>query len=564
LSQPTVRFAISELRRAIACALLVCTVAGCEVDSGPEPVDYFVPDHVLEIEITLDPDDWDTLRGQTRSFVSEFGGENCLDEPFGSPFTYFEGTVSVDGVELGRVGVRKKGFLGSLDRNRPSLKLKFDEFIEGQLLFGTERMTLNNARQDPAYVNQCMGYGIFANAGVPTPRCNFAHVTVNGVDMGIYVHVEDVKKRFLRRHFEDDEGDLYEGTVSDFREGWVNTFEQKTNREVPSDRARLQAVIDALAPGAPPEALAGLIDVEEFTTFWATEHMIGHWDGYSGNTNNYFVYLDPTDDLFHFIPWGVDAVLDERTSINGGTPPAIAVPVALGSAISLHLWALPDGRARYEARLRELLDTVFDEDMLLAELDRMEALIRPYLLPRDMARGFDEALAARRAFILDRRARLEEGLAAPVEVPAARAPFCLVQSGTITGTFETTHGSLGVENPFSHSATVEGMINDAPVAFTAVGAGAGFDSQDPSITTTVVFGQGSSPQLTLFALQIANEDFSPGMPPVVGGFALRLDPTMPGAEPELIGFLGDVRVTLEQAGTGSGDVIVGSFSADVY
>ena len=42
---------------------------------------------------------------------------------------------------------------------------------------------------------------MFEKAGLPAPRCNFARVSMNGEDLGIYVHVEPVKKAFLRDNF---------------------------------------------------------------------------------------------------------------------------------------------------------------------------------------------------------------------------------------------------------------------------------------------------------------------------------------------------------------------------
>jgi len=50
---------------------------------------------------------------------------------------------------------------------------------------------------------------------------------MNGEDLGIYVNVQPVKRGLLRGHFDDANGDLYEGTVSDFRDGWYQTFEPK-------------------------------------------------------------------------------------------------------------------------------------------------------------------------------------------------------------------------------------------------------------------------------------------------------------------------------------------------
>ena len=38
------------------------------------------------------------------------------------------------------------------------------------------------------------------------------------------------------------------------------------------------------------DRLDELVDLHEFVTFWAMESLIGFWDGYSGNQNNFFVY----------------------------------------------------------------------------------------------------------------------------------------------------------------------------------------------------------------------------------------------------------------------------------
>ena len=90
-----------------------------------------------------------------------------------------------------------------------------------------------------AHVTQCLGYDLMRKAGVPAPRCNFAHVTVVSIDGmsettvvdGIYSHIDSIKDPFLRRNFgsDQDQGRLYEGTLSDFWTGsFRNTIEPKT------------------------------------------------------------------------------------------------------------------------------------------------------------------------------------------------------------------------------------------------------------------------------------------------------------------------------------------------
>ena len=146
-------------------------------------------------------------------------------EPFESPFSWFTGIVTVDGERLTNVGIRKKGFIGSMNENKPSLKIRFDKFEEDQTYLDAKRLTLNNDVQDPSYVRQCLAYDLFRAVG-PCPRCNYAHVFVNGVDMGVYTNVESIKSH-SSAVTSAIQGQFIEGTLSDFREGWMGTFNQR-------------------------------------------------------------------------------------------------------------------------------------------------------------------------------------------------------------------------------------------------------------------------------------------------------------------------------------------------
>ena len=158
---------------------------------------YFAMDRVLEVSIEIAEEDWNTLRHQTRTFddlmaeIEELG----LSRPFADIYTWFSGTVTIDGETHTDVGVRKKGFLGSQSDTKPSLKLRYDKYVDGQSLGGVmERMTLNNSIQDVSMVNTCLSYQVFAAAGLPSPRCNFATVTVNGKELGLYIHLEETQE----------------------------------------------------------------------------------------------------------------------------------------------------------------------------------------------------------------------------------------------------------------------------------------------------------------------------------------------------------------------------------
>ena len=465
------------LSTALIAFLLTVRPAFGAADADP----YFTLDHVLDVSIEIAPDDWDRLRGQTRTLADILVGADCLDSPADDIFTWFEATVTVDGETHTQVGVRKKGFLGSLSKVKPALKVRFDKFVDGQLLGGAmKRLTLNNAQQDPSLINTCMAYHVFAAAGLPAPRCNFASIAVNGENLGLYVHVESMKTAFLERNFSDPSGNLYEGTVSDFRPKWRGTLEKKTNEEA-ADWSDIDAVVAALQDSSPAglEALAAAIDIDRFLTFWAVEVLIGHWDGYAGNRNNFYVYREPGAPLV-FIPWGADQVF---TSIDGPFDDFVSPPsVTAHGAIAHRLYRDDAMRAAYVARLKQLLDAVWNEEELLDLADEMAAIVQQHALAKrraDAARDADRV----RQFIRERRAVILADLdpePAAWPWPLASADICWPERGAFDLRFETTWGSSGSENPLEEGTVefTEYKLEGKKQGFGLAGAIAGFEEED--------------------------------------------------------------------------------------
>lgn len=395
---------------------------------------------LLEIQIEMDPADWDALRNQIKTRHSQYGRESCRDAPAPNPYTWFSATVTIDGEEVAATGVRKKGNIGSQSTLIPSLKLDFDKFVDGQSFHDLHRIALNNSRSDASYARTCLAYSIFAAAGLPAARCTFAHVVVNGQDLGPYVAVDEIHKQFLARHFDSADGNLYEGTASDFRDDAVGGFEQETNEETDPSRADLAAVMNALAVDDDQlrSSLTQVINLPEFIRFWAVEGLVWSRDSYSGHANNYFIYADPTDEgRFSFIPWGPDATFHFDDS------DAVPDSVLAYGVIANRLYAIPAERRRYYDDLDKLLANRWDEDALAAEVARISDLVRP-LLPDDARSGHDADRADLEAFIAGRRATLEQIMASdwPDWTDGLRVLPCRIPLGPVSGTFTTTWNSL--------------------------------------------------------------------------------------------------------------------------
>ena len=444
-------------------AFMACAV---DVESEQPEADKgnFDPDHIVQVALTMADSDWQALREQSRSFITEFAGD-CRAEPFQSPYTYFHASITMDDQQLPDVGVRKKGFIGSQSLDKPGFRINLDEYVEGAELFGKDNLTLNNSVQDSSLIRQCLAYSLFREAGLPASRCNFARVSMNGEDLGIYVHVEPVKRSFLRSHFGEDEGHLYEGTISDFREDWYRTYEPKTETTDPAYGPILSLMQD-IGPGRDKAAaLSAHFDLDELLTFLAMETIIGHWDGYGGNRNNHYVYVDAAQGKFHFIPWGVDGVMIPRR--------VDEAPYFKG-VLAHHILGDRSLSQQYENRLTSLLDTVWNEERIGVEISRMEALLESEIELGDILREIDNV----REFVIMRRQALQATL--PAQNDMLEPAFCLEHKGEIDARFETTWASLGTNPNITELGELDWTMQweGAAMRFASEGVAAGYNDQN--------------------------------------------------------------------------------------
>ncbi len=528
--------------------------------------DLFSRDALVSIELEIAPAEWEKLRQQHHNLVRYLSRER-LTAPPAKPYTVFKANLKVDGVPAGTVGVRKKGFLGSSDFKRPSMNLVFDQYQPSNRFAGLRRLSLNNNKQDPGQLNQFLAYKVFAQAGVPAPRCNLARVSVNGKALGVYSLVEPVDAEFVKRHFKSNAGNLYEGTIADFRPEWVAGLERKNNPDQPGT-ADLDALVKALeAPdGQVWEAAGRLVDLDAFLSFWAVESLIGFWDGYCNNQNNYFVYANPATRKFQFIPWGADAAFGEPDPFTRYKPPESVKAVSL---LPRRLYNVAETREKYRQRLRMILDKHWNEAGLLAEVDRVSALVRGHIT---VPTGAFEASQERvRKFIRDRRKVLLKELDAPAgpwEFPLKKSPF-MEENGKVEAKFSTAWRNEPVANPMTNgmaqvSLTIDGQ--KLPQLLQGVVAGPNQRNRGAGQPTIALIGINPiANKLTLVIAIVEEEFFKAGAPIGVDGYRVMgivLEGPAAGGEPKLTGLI-EGKLTLDAVGMKEGDKVEGSLAGRV-
>jgi len=221
-------------------------------------------------------------------------------------------------------------------------------------------------------------------AGLPHSLCNFIRVLVNGKPVGqgvngpgVYVNTEPIMKRYIERNFNGNmNGNLYE---LEYRDDFVSARLPFIGTEALSkfdDKADLKLADEQIAA----HGLAGasqMLDLDQFIKIYAMEFLLKHWDGYSDNTNNTYLYNDVNavaspgagNVRFKMIPWGIDQVLQPQHSFKMSTNGLIAKLVRNDTT----------RRTQLINQIRTYCDTIFAREVQQAQLtpliDRMETLL---------------------------------------------------------------------------------------------------------------------------------------------------------------------------------------------
>ena len=403
--------------------------------------DLFRINQLIEIDVKMLPADWEKLRKESDrnngSMSRIFGGGGSI----GKRFNLYKADISVDGNKIKSVGIRTKGFIGSLNPERPSLKIKFNEYVDQSPVQGLDRLTLNNNVQDVSLASQFLTYKLFNKAGIPAPRVSHCKVTVNGEYLGVYSHVESVRSPFIKKHFQRNSGELYEGTISDFYPIAVQNIEAKNSY---TEKNRTQALklaeILETKEGFDLNEAKKFINLKQFVRFWAMESLLGFWDGYTNNQNNYYAYSNPNDQKrFHFIPWGADGAFTKGRGPFGkfGGDENHPNSVYSQSMLANRLFQSDEVKALYKTTMVDILKNVWDENEIIADIKRIQAFTMDHLHSRQ--NRLDEGAGKLITFVENRRSDIEPELDDwPISIQGGpRIPRHSVKVGELSGSFKT-------------------------------------------------------------------------------------------------------------------------------
>jgi spore coat protein CotH len=396
-------------------ALAFVSVVGCHSHKGADETSAkteiiapsenpFANTKLWQVELEILPEDYAAMQPQG---VAQFPGFGRPPEPaaptqigdaaqdmhrnqFGIDLPWAKGRITLGGKSFENVGIRYKGNGTIMDASRSikkSFKVELDRNGGEEKFLGIKTINLHCGVTDPSKCRETLAYSLYREAGVPAPRTALTEVwlTVPGKYdkelLGLYTIVEQVGNAFLRENFGTDQGLLMkpEG-VRDFDysgDDW-NEYEAKYDPNRKASDAEVKRIIDFThlihdADDAEfDRVIARFIDIDSYLRFLAATAFIANSDSFFVLGHNYYLYLHPKTDQFHFIPWDLDRAFANFFVLGSHSQQvdlSLTHPYAGTHRLTERLLRIPEVSARYQSLLKELQARCFNKEKLLGELE---------------------------------------------------------------------------------------------------------------------------------------------------------------------------------------------------
>ncbi len=371
------------MKRIVLCNIIALLIGlnAFGQDNFPEKEPVFVDTEVVRVDIIMNPADLQTML-------------ETLENEYEFPAVFvFTSSQRRDTVE--NVGFRLRGNT-SLHSAKKSFKISFNSFVSGQKYFGLEKMNLNGEHNDPTIMRSKLSWEICRAFNVVSSRANFAALYINNQYYGVYINTEHIDEEFADLRFGNQDGNLYKclypadlGFISNDPNSYKfsggdgeRAYDLKTNIETDdySDLAHFIDVLNNTPSSEFYQALDEVLNVNSYLRYLVIEVITGHWDGYSVNKNNYYLYHNTQTDKFEFIPYDMDNTYGIDWFSVDWAMRNIYNWSADWENRPLYQKVLANAiyRKRFTFYMEQFLTEVFNADFLFPKIDVWKNLITPF------------------------------------------------------------------------------------------------------------------------------------------------------------------------------------------
>lgn len=177
---------------------------------------------------------------------------------------------------------------------------------------------------DPSLLRTALAWELARRFEIPGPRTTHVKVFLNEQYIGVYLLKEMINEEFLADRFGSRSGTLYKGNegadlrsrgsdpelYSQPRNG-IQTYEliHNGNQRDYQELASFIRFLNTTSNSEFRQQIRDRLDVEAYLRILAYETLLGNWNGYRFNQQNYYLYHDPLTGITRFLPGNYDQVL---------------------------------------------------------------------------------------------------------------------------------------------------------------------------------------------------------------------------------------------------------------
>lgn len=295
---------------------------------------------------------------------------------------------ATDSIVLDSIGVRYKGnssYTYAANSRKKPFKFSFGKYKDGQKFFGIKKLNFSNGAKDPTMMREKISYDIISRY-MKSPRTAFATITLEGECIGLYTQIEQVDKTFLNRHFSNDGGNLYkssdDGSTLLYKGANQSTYqteyELKTN-ESDNDWSYFIDFIDKLNNTANDDFISvmnTIMDLDNSCRYLAVNMVLSNFDSYTGSGRNFYIYDEPSTDVFTLIPWDLNLSFGAYANTwNVTTVNIVTVPNVAQRPLNKRILENDSLRQVYLGYIRSMIASYASVDSVTVLANRYKQLI---------------------------------------------------------------------------------------------------------------------------------------------------------------------------------------------
>ena len=376
-----------------------------------------VPTITIEVKLA----EWNKL-------LTNFDLNPANDKKVVSRFTFSKNgsSIVVDSVGLRLKGNtsrrRPEGDTGQLhsatnaDWHHSHFAIDFSKYRDNQRFKGLDKLNLKWFKDDATYIREIYCYDLFRRFGCWTaPLASYCRVNIKvegdaaPANFGVYAMVENVDEVFVKKNqalWGSGTGFLWKGGWSGSNNAnFVQTesigvedvninpalsvyyaYDLKTRKdELATGKAQLIQFIHDLNTKTGTEFqtwISQKMDIPLFLKTYATNVVLGMWDDYWANGNNFYFYFAPNGKAY-FIPYDYDNTLGtSQIMTNSGTQNPLFWGNMSNRPLITKVLAIPAYQALYKGYITELMNAnnnYFDASKSIPRIQAWQNRINPFI-----------------------------------------------------------------------------------------------------------------------------------------------------------------------------------------